>query len=309
MVLGRGMTREEWSGVVSGMISRGAKGTQPEFAEVIDYLAKNLPPKQPAGSPASSRRGGGGGFAMGPDEKQIVDTAAADRGKALYTANCASCHGPMARGGSAGPDLVRSVTLLHDRYGSTLGPLLRASHPLPAGQRLPSFSEDQIKDLSHFLHQQVNDTLRSGPYTKVLNVLTGDSKAGAAYFNGPGACNQCHSPTEDLAGIASKYDPATLQQRFLFPRTIGFTRNGLISTRPVTVTVTTPDGESTSGDLMHIDDFTVSSRDAAGDYHSWKRTPQLKVEKHDPYAAHDELLDKYTDKDIHNVVAYLETLK
>ncbi len=303
------MTRQEWSGVVSGMISRGAKGTETEFGEVIDYLTKNLPPKQPAGNPASPRRGGGGGFSMGPDEKQIIDSSAADRGKALYLIDCGSCHGPMARGGSGGPDLVRSVTLLHDRYGSTLEPLLRANHPMPTGQHLPTLSEGQIKDLSHFLHQQVNDTLRSGPYTKVLNVLTGDAKAGAAYFNAAGTCNNCHSPAGDLAGIAAKYDPATLQQRFLFPRTIGFGRSGVTPAKPVRVTVTTPDGDSTSGDLVRIDDFTVSLRDAAGVYCSWKRTPQLKVEKHDPYAAHDELLDRYTDKDIHNVVAYLETLK
>jgi cytochrome c oxidase cbb3-type subunit 3 len=303
------MTREEWSGVVAGMISRGAKGTQAEFQQVIDYLARNLPPKQPAGNPASPRRGGGGGFSMGPDDKQIIDTSAADRGKALYMTACGSCHGPLSRGSNKGPDLVRSVTLLHDRYGSTLGPLLRTQHSRPGGRPLPSFSDDQIKDLSHFLHQQVNDTLRSGPYTKVLNVLTGDPKAGAAYFNGSGTCNTCHSPTGDLAGIASRYDPPTLQQRFLFPGVIGFGRSGVTPAKPVTVTVTTPDGHSTSGTLVRMDDFDVSLRDAAGDYHSWKRTPQLNVETHDPYAAHNELLDKYTDRDIHNVVAYLETLK
>ncbi len=217
IVLGRGMTREEWGGVVSGMISRGAKGTQAEFATVIDYLAANFPPKQAVGNPASPRRGGGGGFSMGPDEKQIVDAAAAERGKALYVTDCASCHGPLARGGQGGPDLVRSVTVLHDRYGSTLGPLLRTNHPMPAGQHLPSFAENQIQDLSHFLHQQVNDVLRSGPYTKVLNVLTGDAKAGEAYFNGAGTCNHCHSPTGDLAGIASKIRSTNFAAAFPVP--------------------------------------------------------------------------------------------
>lgn len=299
------MTREAWSDTVSSMIGRGAQGTPAEFTEIIDYLAKNLPPKQPAGNPVSPRRGGG----SGPGDKQVVDASAADRGKTLYTNDCAGCHGPMARGGSNGPDLVRSVTVLHDRYGSTLGPLLLENHPLSGGRHLPSLSEEQIKDLSHFLHQQLNNTLRSGPYTKVLNVLTGDPKAGAVYFDGSGGCNKCHSPTGDLAGIASRYDPPTLQQRFLFPRTVRFTRSGVTSTKPVNLTVTAPDGSSTSGTLVRIDDFNVSLRDAAGDYHSWKRTPQLKIEKHDPYAAHDELLNEYTDRDIHNVVAYLETLK
>src|SRR5579875_398100 len=34
IVLGRGMTRDQWSEVVNSMISRGAKGTQTEFTQV-----------------------------------------------------------------------------------------------------------------------------------------------------------------------------------------------------------------------------------------------------------------------------------
>jgi cytochrome c oxidase cbb3-type subunit III len=310
IVMGKGMTESGWSELVASMVSRGAKGTQSQFAEVIDYLTKNFPPKTgPGGTPASARRGGGGGFTMGPDDKQIVDPAAVDRGKKLYAAQCITCHGPAARGTDNGPDLVRSVTILHDRYGSTLGPFLSKGHPTQSGMASASFTSSQIKDLSHFLHQQVNDTLRSGPYSKVLNVLTGDPKAGAAYFNGAGGCNACHSPTGDFAHIAAKYDPPTLQQKFLFPKTIGGGRRAMTASKPVTVTVTPPNGPPVSGVLDKIDDFNISLRDASGEYHSWKRTPDLKIEEHDPYAAHNELLDKYTDQDIHNVVAYLETLK
>jgi mono/diheme cytochrome c family protein len=310
IVIGRGMTREEWGEVVAGMISRGAKGTQAEFSQVVDYLAKTFPPKAaPGAHPASGRRGGGGGLTVGPDDKHIVDAAAADRGKAIYVAQCITCHGPKARGTENGADLVRSVTVMHDRYGSTIGAFLHKGHPTQGGVPSTSFTKAQIGDLSHFLHQQLNNTLRSGPYSKVLNVLTGDPKAGAAYFNGAGACNTCHSPTGDLARIGSKYDPPTLQQKFLFPRTIGFGRSGMAPSKPVTVTVTPQGGPAVSGVLEHIDDFSVSLRDASGDYHIWKRTPELKVEKDDPYQAHIDLLDKYTDKNIHDVVAYLETLK
>jgi cytochrome c oxidase cbb3-type subunit III len=155
----------------------------------------------------------------------------------------------------------------------------------------------------------VDNTLRSGPYTKVLNVLTGNPNSGAAYFNGAGGCTQCHSATGDLAGIANKYDPPTLQQRMLFPHVVALGRGAISPTKPVTVTVATPDGQSVSGTLVRMDDFNISLRDANGDYHAWKRTPELRIQKHDPYAAHDELLDRITDKDIHNLVAYLETLK
>lgn len=302
------MTAEQWRDTVSNMVARGAKGSPAELTEVTNYLAKSFPPNgaaAPAGNAASRQRR----FGAGPNDQPIVDMAAAGRGKALYSNDCYACHGPQARGGSKGPDLVRSVVVLHDRYGSALGPFLRTNHPLPNDRHLPALSENQIKDLSNFLRQQVNNTLRSGPYTKVLNVLTGDARAGAEYFNGPGGCNKCHSPTGNLAGVASKYDPATLQQRFLFPRAAGFGRRGFASTKPVHVTVTPSNAPPVSGTLVHLDDFSVSLRDEAGNYRSWKRTPGLEVEKQDPYAAHDELLDQYTDRDIHNVVAYLETLK
>jgi len=310
ILLGRGMTRDEWSQVVLTMISRGAKGTQGEFATVVDYLATNFPPTvAPGANPASPRRRGGAGSSIGPANKQLVDPEAAARGQKLYAAQCASCHGPDARGGTNGPDLIRSATLLHDHYTSTLGPFLSKGHPALNGVASARLTSSQILDISHFLHQQVDDTLRSGPYSKVLNVLTGNAKAGEAYFNGAGECSRCHSPAGDLAHLAAKYDPPTLQQRFLFPRTIGFGRRGVSSSKPVLVTVKPPDGPAVSGVLDKIDDFNVSLRDSSGEYHSWKRSPDLHVEKNDPYAAHGELLDKYTDQDIHNVVAYLETLK
>jgi mono/diheme cytochrome c family protein len=316
VVLGKGMNREQWGGIVSNMISRGAKGTDAEFAQVVDYLTKNLPPKptttvnEPAAVPR--RRPGGGGLLAqaGASDKQVVDEAAADRGKKTYIAQCITCHGPKARGTEQGADLVRSLVVLKDRYGDTIGPFLKKGHPTQSGTPSTSFSEEQIEDLSHFLHDKVGDTLRTGPYNKVLNVLTGDAQAGKAYFNGAGKCNTCHSPTGDLAGIGKKYDPPTLQLKTVFPQTVAFGRRTTAGSRkPVTVTVTTPNGESVSGVLDHMDDFNVSLTDNAGHHRSFVRTPGLKIEKDDPYAAHVALLDQYTDKNIHDLVAYLETLK
>lgn len=235
----------------------------------------------------------------GPADKQVVDRAAADRGKTIYIAECITCHGAKARGTETGPDLVRSVAVLRDRFGSEIGPILRKGHPTQSGTSSTRLTQVQITDLSHFLKQRIDDTLRSSPLYNVQNILTGDPKAGAAYFNGSGKCNTCHSPTGDLAGIGKRLDPPTLQQRFLFPR----------RTNPVTATVTTASGSAVSGTLERIDDFDVSVRDASGEYHSWQRTADLKIEKHDPLAVHNELLDEYTDKNIHDIVRYLETLK
>jgi mono/diheme cytochrome c family protein len=306
IVLGRGMTREGWGQVVANMITRGAKGSPADFGIITDYLAKNLPPKSPASNPGSPRRTA---FWSGPQDRQIIDPQAAKRGEAIYTSDCGSCHGPHARGTPKGPDLVRSTVVLHDHYGNTIDPYLLHSHPEPGGVSIRSLKQNQIQDLSHFLHQQVEDTLRSGPYTKVLNVLTGNAQAGAAYFNGGGGCATCHSATGDLAGIASRYDASMLQQRLLFPRTVAIGRGPMTPLKPVTITVTPENGESVSGTLTYIDDFNVALRDAAGNYRSWRRTPQLRIERNDPYAAHQALLDRITDTDIHNLVAYLETLK
>ena len=222
IVLGRGMTREQWGSIVSNMISRGAKGSDEEFAQIVDYLAENLPPGKEAATGGAKAKPGRRPSLIdeaGPNDKQVIDEDAAARGKALYAAQCITCHGTRARGGERGPDLVRSLVILHDRYGNTIGPYLAKDHPNANTFKL---NASETVDLSHFLHQQVNDTLRTGPFNKVLNILVGDPREGKAYFNGAGKCSQCHSTTGDLAHIASKYDPSILQLKVVFPQTAAF---------------------------------------------------------------------------------------
>ncbi len=312
VVLGKGMSREQWGTMVSNMISRGAKGTDAEFAQIVDYLSANLPPGVKGSPRPAKQKGEGGGLLAqaGPSDKHIVDDEAAARGKTIYIAQCITCHGPRARGTERGPDIVRSLVVLKDRYGDRLGSFLQKGHPMQSGIASASLSHEQVEDLSHFLHQKVGDTLRTGPYNKVLNVLTGDPKAGEAYFNGEGKCSSCHSRTGDLAGIARKYEPSVLQLKVVFPQTVAFGKGMAAGKKkPVMVTVTPPSGKPVTGVLDTMDDFSVSLHDASGEYHSFQREPGLTVQKDDPYAAHVELLDRYTDKNIHDVVAYLETFK
>jgi mono/diheme cytochrome c family protein len=242
-----------------------------------------------------------------------VDEAAANRGQQLFTASCAQCHGADARGTANGPDLIRSLPVLHDRaqqlHGQELAPLL---------QKQPNhafnLTQDQVADLSQFLTRTVNRILRSGGYyNQPSDLLSGDAKAGEAYFNGAGGCNKCHSPTGDLAGIGNKYPPATLQQKIVFPQT-GFGGRGRGAAAGAShtrseATVTLPNGSTVKGDLVRIDDFDVTLQDSSGAYKTFSRTPGTKVDVTDPYAAHVALLGKYTDADIHNLTAYLETLK
>lgn len=226
------------------------------------------------------------------------DAAAAERGARLYAPNCAFCHGEKATGAD-GPDLVRSPLVLHDEKGELIGPVLlkgRADKGMPAFSALTA---GQVYDIAEFLHLKVELAANRGVY-HTLNVVTGDAKKGEAYFNGAGGCNACHSPTGDLAHIAARYQPDVLQNRFLWPAGFG---TGI---REVTVTLPT---ETFSGTPKRLDDFTVSLIDASGNYHSWPRANGLQVTVEDRLAAHRQLLGKYTDADIHNLTAYLVTLR
>ena len=243
----------------------------------------------------------------GPSDLPSVDAAAATRARPIYAAQCINCHGTQARGSEKGSNLVRSLVVLRDRYGSELGPFLKKGHPAGA----PVLTDEQVVDMANFLRQRVNDSLRGSPIFQAGNVLTGDAKAGQVYFNGEGKCSSCHGASSSLAGIGGRLTPVDLQQRFLFPRT-GRGRGAPAAGPPanaVTVTVTPASGAAISGTLVQLDDFNVTLRDAAGTVQSFRRTPALKVVKTDPLAAHIALLGTITDKQLHDVVAYLETLK
>ena len=237
------------------------------------------------------------------------DPAAVERGGKLYVTNCGGCHGATARGGVGAPDLIRSILVLDDEKGILIAPVLRNGRP-EQGMPASNLSEAQIADLVAWLHVQTYAAGHRATYA-FQDVLTGDPKRGEAYFQSAGTCHACHSPTGDLKGIGSRYAAFTLQARWLNPRGGRGGRGGTASSRgAITVTVTPASGLSVSGTLDRVDDFNVSLRDASGDYHSFTRDGSIpKVEIRDPLKAHSELLAKYTDADIHNVTAYLVTLK
>ena len=271
------------------------------------------PGGQRQGGPPPGRGGGGMLAGAGPSDKPVVDPAAADRGRRVWASECIDCHGTQARGGDKGPNLVRSVIVLRDRYGSKIGPFLKKGHKLQSGTPSASLTEAQIQDLAHFLRQKVNDGLRGSPLFQVQNILTGDPKAGAAFFNGEGKCATCHAT--NLAGIGARLEPVDIQQRFLFPATgrggAGRGRGAPAGPSPtaVRVTVTAPGAAPITGVLVQMDDFYVTLRNAEGATQTIRRSPTIKVEKTDPLAFHVGLLDTLTDKHMHDVVAYLETLK
>jgi len=296
-------TRQQWEATVENMVGRGARGTPDELASIVDFLSEKY-----ALSGAVVRG------SAGPDDKPIVDPKAVQIAEPLWTADCALCHGKDARGTAKGPNLVRSLLVLSDRYGSKIGPYLRTQHPkLPSGKILEP-TDTQVLLLAHLLRSRLNDTLRGAPMFKPGNVLVGDAKAGADYFNGEGGCTKCHSATGDFAGLATRIsDPVNLQQRLLFPaNTFGGRRGAAPGGRPapvVRVTVTPKGAQAVTGELVQMDDFNVTLRDADGQPRTFRRGPDVAVVKDDPYAAHVALLERITDAQIHDLVAYLWTLK
>jgi cytochrome c oxidase cbb3-type subunit 3 len=225
---------------------------------------------------------------------------AIERGRSQFAQSCAFCHGVNANGGTHGPSLIRSAVVRHDENGNLIGPVIRDGRPDRGMPPVP-LNADQVKDIVAFVKSRVAVAdIRSANrpvHGSSDNLLTGNADAGKAFFQGTGGCAACHSPTGDLAGIARKYPAAVLQARFLYPeqrRRMG--------------TVTDADGKQYKGELVTLTNYDVSLQDADGWYHSWPRTT-VKLELPDPLAAHHNLLTKYTDSDMHNMLAYLETLK
>ena len=245
-----------------------------------------------------------------PDVRQFLglgtppDAAAAARGAPLYASNCSFCHGAKANG-AEGPDLVRSALVLHDEKGELIGPFLHQGRPDKGMPSFASLSDSQTYDIAEFLHMRVELAANRGLY-QVQNIVTGDARAGEKYFNGAGKCNSCHSVTGDLAHIGSQMQPADLQQAFLYPGAHGYEP---VKPAVTMVKVSLPSGETVSGTLKRMDDFGVSLYDSAGEYRSFALRAGVHVEVEDKLVAHRRLLEQYTDRDMHNLTAYLVTLK
>jgi mono/diheme cytochrome c family protein len=299
--------REQWQETINKMVDLGAKVTPEERTILLDYLSATYGPGAAGGRGGRAGRGGGPTLNGAPLDRHVVDPEAANRGRTVWVAECIECHGTSARGTDKGKNLIQSDMVLHDRYGSTLVPFLAKGHPMQSGRPSASLSQTEVADLSHFIHERVYDTLRGSPIFQPQQIVTGNAKAGEAWFNGAGKCGTCHSPTGDLKGIGGRYDPATLQGRFLFPR--GGGRGGRSGGKQLTLTITPPNGPAVTGTPVVFDDFDVSVRDAQGEVHAFTRSPQLKVVRNDPFAIHDQLLDVYTDRNMHDMLAYLVTLK
>ncbi len=183
--------------------------------------------------------------------------------------------------------------------GNEIGPVIRNGRP---DKGMPHFdhSDDEIAGLVAFIHTRQNEARNKPGGRKGVDasdLQTGNAETGKQYFYGAGGCATCHSPTGDLAGIASRLQGLQLEQQMLYPKHA-----------KSRVKVILASGEIVSGTLEYLDEFTVGLVDSAGVYHSW-RTRDVRFEVDAPVNAHVELFSKYTDDDVHNLMAYLQTLR
>ncbi len=245
------------------------------------------------------------GFAGAGEDYKHYSPETLASGQKYYTANCAFCHGGGAKGGESGPDLLRSVFVLHDENGESIGGFIKVGRP---DKGMPKFDlpEDQVRDIAAFLHDRVRQAAERAGY-QIQNIVVGDPKAGEAYFTGAGGCSGCHSVDKDLAHIATKVpQPVDLQQKIVMPRD----RGRAPAAMAITAKITQPSGEVLEGRLIRWDDFSITI-EVNGTSQTIQRdndtTP--KIELHDPLQGHIDLLARYSDNDIHNLTAYLLTLK
>ena len=232
----------------------------------------------------------------------VPDPASVKRGQPLFVASCGSCHAPNATGTPKAPNLIRSTVVRHDKDGSAIAGAIKsgvAHATTPAAKLAPEQVTDVVSFIRNLIQTYDKSSAGSMPddYPAEL-LLTGDAQAGRAWFNGAGTCSTCHSPTGDLAGIAGRYRPVELQARFMMPR----------ATKPKMATVTLSSGERVTGELVLVNTYEVSVRTSDGKTQTWP-ADRVKLEVTDPLQAHRDLLPKYTDADMHNMFAYLWTLK
>jgi len=223
----------------------------------------------------------------------IPDEVAAARGAPMFVTSCAGCHGQGARGAIA-PSLITSDLVLGDEHGERLVPFLKQGR---VGKGMPAFamSDQQLRDISEFLHLQVENVANRGTY-HVLNILVGNASKGKAYVETH--CMSCHSE-ETFAHIASKFrSPEQLQRNWIWPA------------RGQSITANIKTGNGTiSGQVRQISDFRIALVDNSGETPTVDRVPGVEVQVNDPLAEHERLMMTLANDDMHNVTAYLETLK
>lgn len=210
-----------------------------------------------------------------------------------------------------GPNLLRSQVALSDQDGEQIIPIIHGSRQKMG---MPAIGlDDAAAGATAAYVRSVVETIEvqgappSGE-AQAPNILIGNASEGKAFF--AAKCSGCHSAAS-LSGLAARIpDPKHLQNAWISGGTREEENSGESSGHTVTATVTLPSGEKVEGKLLRIDEFEVSVQLADKTERTFRRTGAAPtVEIHDPLKGHRDLLPQYSNKDVHDVTAYLVTLK
>ncbi len=270
------------------------------FATLACGLALAQPPGGgPAASPAADPI---------PETRvpQVYSPELISTGSTIFAAQCGFCHGRDARGGAGGDDLARSELVAEDVRGDRIGEILRTGRPEAGMPAFAGLAASDVDAIVAFIHDQTRlaQSEEGGRQSvDVADILSGDAERGRTYFEAN--CTACHSARGDLAGVANRLQGLRLLQRMLYPQG-GAGPNA--ARAQSTVAVTLKDGRTVGGTLVFRDEFALGLRDSEGRYQSFA-TSEVEFEIDNPLAEHIEQLARYTDRDMHDVVTYLHTLR
>jgi cytochrome c oxidase cbb3-type subunit 3 len=236
------------------------------------------------------------------------------RGKTLFAISCRGCHGADLRGGDlGGPNLLRSQVALSDRNGELIVPIIHGSRQ-NMGMPAIGLSDADANAVAAYVRSVIETIQVQGAPPSAQpppSILIGNAEEGKAYF--AAKCSGCHSAAGDLSKIANRIpDPKRLQNAWLAggtPEEVGPQGTGSTA-RTVSAVITLPSGATVQGKLVRIDEFSTTLTLDDGSQRTFRRIGDMPtVLINDPLKVHRDLLSQYSDKDIHDVTAYLVTLK
>jgi len=271
-----------------------AQGPATTTGQASGKGAGKVAPRRPDQSPASQPR-------PKSETSQTYPAEQVRQGGMRFAAQCGFCHGRDAAGGESGPDLTRSKLVAEDTRGDKIGTFLLVGRP-DAGMPAYKLSDEELIAMVAFLHDQMDKFATLGGGRRSVDpsdLATGNAADGRAYFNR--TCSGCHSPAGDLAGVAKRYQGLALIRRMLYP-------SGNPAPSPPKATFTLSSGQTITAPLAAEDEFTVTIFDPLGGRLTYQKD-KVKVKIDNPLSAHFVQLGKYSDSDMRNVYAYLDTLK